>query len=422
MGETLGDVIINLRSKDVNMTAGLNSVREGIDHLTNKVFSFEGALHIAFGAAASRAIFHELHGGIKELIEGFDEGKKHGEDFYGSLNEGINKVLGLKTAFEQAGEAAKQLTEKNDKVKRAVDEIAKLTGTQEKGPYPDLPGGGESGEKNLATMTAERDKLEQVVVDAIKKADENEKARQFKMTHGPMAGVIANDPVQQGLMAAQRQADQSAIKAARAEEQEMDAKIAAEKITLAEGEGEAAKKKAKEVLSEWEKNVKDTIHKFGEPFEKAFGKLGEGLHKETEKAEKKNQHEADERYRRNFEYHKKLGEQAKEKEKHDDESAKRIRDSTDPAAKLKDEFAEIARLVGIGKLSPQEAQKAREKDAKEFNQQNRKDNQVQFRSADVAANDMLSKSLEAANLQKEANDLLKNIEANTKKPQPAAMV
>jgi hypothetical protein len=106
----------------------------------------------------------------------------------------------------------------------------------------------------------------------------------------------------------------------------------------------------------------------------------------------------------------------------DEALAKKFIEQSDPLAKLKDEFKEIDRLLGTGDLTSDQAKKAKDKETKDFNAANHKDNRVEFRSADQSANDMLAKSLENADIQKEQRDLLKQINDKIGKPQAAVMV
>lgn len=124
--QTLGDVIINMRANDVNMSAGLSNVAHTIDHLREHIMSFEGLLHIGFGTSAARAIFHGLHHGILEVGEGFREAQEHGLGFAASLGDGLAKVLGMRSAVEEIKEHEKQAAEAAKEHADAIDRQIKL--------------------------------------------------------------------------------------------------------------------------------------------------------------------------------------------------------------------------------------------------------------------------------------------------------
>ncbi len=105
--QTMGDVIINMRANDVSMKSGFDGVAKSMDRLSEKVLSFEGVLHIAFGAQAARAIFHAVHHGIIEAGEGFREATEYSLGFGESIENAFQKVFGLKTVVDGIKESEK---------------------------------------------------------------------------------------------------------------------------------------------------------------------------------------------------------------------------------------------------------------------------------------------------------------------------
>ncbi len=144
---------------------------------------------------------------------------------------------------------------------------------------------------------------------------------------------------------------------------------------------------------------------FGRWSKKAWGAVGKvvsdtagafkkDITKENEKAAKTKTEELDRKMRQEAQEAEQFFKRQDEQKKKNADEAKKFIEQSDPLAKLKDEFKEIDRLVGTGDLKSDQAKKAKDKEIKEFNAANRKDNKVEFRSADAAANDMLAKSLE----------------------------
>lgn len=446
MADSLGDVIINLRSRDVNMKAGLQGVQEELGHLSNKIFSAEGALHLAFGGAAGRAIFHEMHAALKDLGEGFAEGQAKGESFGDSLATGVLHVVKMKSALEEAAEAAKGLTQSYEDLMKADEKAAEffksaddnimkgtkafgdrtldldsdmpLLNNKEESKYNDAAkaldeqrhklifGDKELHEKsptkNLGGL-ADQSQYLQVLKDIQRKKEAGTDSFGDAMFLAA-GGIIGKSGLDKEVAAVQKRVNNLMGSIGMVEDRQKD---------LAKGGAEAEIKNTGTALKQGWKNIVDIGIDAWKPIGTMLSKTAEGFHKDGVKADKEAAKKSLE-YKmkeldRFIESEMKKQEKTEEQEKHDDESAKHIRDATDPTAKLKDEFTEIARLVGIGKLTQEEADKARKKDVKEFNQANQRDNKIEFRSADAAADDMLKKSLEGAGLQKEANDLLKQI-------------
>lgn len=433
MADSLGDVIINLRSRDVNMKSGLDGIRHELEHLSSHIFSFGGLLHIAFGTAAARAIFHELHHVIKEVAEGFSEGEHAGLGFAGSIGVGVEKALGMRTALDDiasaekvAAENAKELANEAERALKAAREHRDLTekaGESIRGGTRNIVTGRGTEDEDSDTPNSERQGVLKEYDKKIQKngddLEDNARKRkklyedeQRKIEARHHEGKHLSDGEvreEQGILQAQDNALMAEHNRLTKEHLQLqNERLALETRLSIETESDEKAKKEKEKTKELDAKMRQEGHEADEFFRKQ---------KEGEKtaAQKELEHKMQE-LDRFIESEMQKQAKSEEQAKHDDESAKRIRDSTDPTAKLKDEFTEIARLVGIGKLTEDEAQKARKRDVKEFNQANQRDNKIEFRSADVAANDMLKKSLEEASLQKETNVLLQQISDKIGKP------
>jgi hypothetical protein len=151
------------------------------------------------------------------------------------------------------------------------------------------------------------------------------------------------------------------------------------------------------------------------------GAFKKDIDKENKKAAKDKAEDNDKKMRQEAKEAAEFFRQQEEKKKKNADEAKNFIEQSDPFAKLKDELAEIDRLVGTGNLTSAQAKKAKDRELKEFSAANRRDNKVEFRSADAAANDMLEKSLEAAGIQQQQRDLLQQLVDQGNKPKMAVM-
>ena len=122
--QTLGDVIINMRAVDVNMSAGFNSIGKTLGDLSNKIFSFQGLLKVGFGAQVGRKIFTEMHEGAIHFAEGLHEATVAGEGLGDSLTDAARKAIGLETSSERVAKHWKEAAEH-------AAQIGKLTGFED---------------------------------------------------------------------------------------------------------------------------------------------------------------------------------------------------------------------------------------------------------------------------------------------------
>ncbi len=136
--------------RSANALVKLRNALEGGKHSLRE---WNALLEIGFGVGIGAKVFEKIHEGIMNVYEGFSEASEKGYDFVDSLDHGLGKLLGYKTAFDYAADSAKHFKEIVGDLPKSIealqDSIFIAKGGAHNPKYPLLPPDVEAKEKSL---------------------------------------------------------------------------------------------------------------------------------------------------------------------------------------------------------------------------------------------------------------------------------
>lgn len=371
MADALGDVIINLRSRDVNLKSGLDGVRNEITRLTDHVTSFSGILHIAFGASAARAIFHELHHVVMEAGESFVDAQQHGLSFGDSLASAAGKALGFKTRLDEVIEAEKALAKVSEQAAKArADANDVFFGAQGKEiprTFSNLPNAGEADR-----VLVEMQNATGAAFDAAKS-----RLQEIKETQANN-NFVATSPQ----AAAAKKFNEDRIKELQADP--LVQEYEKQKNALDEYKNYLTKLNAEAGIQKFIANAKEGFSqtaKLADPIINAFNKTMVAFGKQTQKANEKKAAEDAKKADQDLDAF--IAREQKKQDKADD-----ILRDNDPLGKFKEQVTEIENLTKEGFLDRGDADKAEKRLIDGMAKQSR----PEMRGVEQFANDLLTKS------------------------------
>lgn len=129
---TLGDVVLNLQARDISATRGLESIENALSSAQSKLLDFSNISKIVFGFNISSKAFNLIHDGLLDFASGSHEAMRAGLGFWDSLEVGVQKMFGAKTALdelkEKAEATAKAYQELEQRTRAAIDAAAQSRG------------------------------------------------------------------------------------------------------------------------------------------------------------------------------------------------------------------------------------------------------------------------------------------------------
>jgi hypothetical protein len=300
---TVGDIGVNVWAKGDGAVDEFHRVgKEAHTTFTGMVGEVEGFAHkmhetlgvlrqfkpiteLGFGFGIGRQAFEQLHEGIVKVAEGFAEGLQHGETFFEALGDGASRVMGMKTSFEQAAEAAKKYSEQVEILAHAREAIDKISGNKEDLPFSNLSAADNDGyKKQLAELTKARDDAAKDFTAKSKEYDEKKAKNENRDQHPYNAFEYGTTKEQVGEA-------ESAKRAAEALYKRFDDQIK----TLGSSYGDANKNKGlKDEMADFDKEAAEQAKKAKEKaahhMEQVYHAMAEAAKKGAEKAKQEAKH------------------------------------------------------------------------------------------------------------------------------------
>jgi len=336
--------------------AGVGAVNEGLHSVLTGLRGYREVIGLALGIPIGRMLVEQIHEGAGKAIEGFNAASEAGLGFSASLQDGISKILGMKTATEELAEAHKNLAEAMKDSAKTREEVKQQLDPKD-ATYQFLgEGGSGQADKKLSGLKDDLDKASKGGVEAAKalKEYQAETERQVK-SQAPFGGGIANSI--RGERAAGEKSLSSEVDIARAAQNLAQTRLNNSQQEYGQANATAGIAAGKQALTDMWKGITDTAKKEWDSVAKIVGNTGKAFSKEGEKAAKEHTEQQDRKMRQEAHEAEDFFKHKAEQEKANAESAKRFKDQ-DKLTDFKEKAKEIERLVGTGNLSRSEADKA----------------------------------------------------------------
>ena len=331
--QTMGDVVINMRANDVNMSAAFAKAGNDLSNIASKFGSFQGLLRIGLGSNVMRSLFHEAHEEAKKFFEGVTEGIGASENLGGVLQSGLDKMFGLETKSEAFARHMKESAE-------AAEKLAALREIGESFNNAGDPSYQVEADKKIDEAMKKVEEINKKAAEghskiaALQQKSDEERAKGFGSGTNPFTTLF-----QGGTW------DQLIIKA----EKEYGALF--EEQRQAEEELKRIRAEAEEFIG----------RKAEEAWEEKYIKQVDLANKLYEKESKAQEDLAKEQAREDEQWIEARKKEREEEKKHKDQmiekgqrEAQQIRDRSDPLAALRDEATKAEDLFRRGFLSKQE--------------------------------------------------------------------